>query len=401
MRQEIDERIVITGLGTICALGHNKISFWQNLIAGKNGYGEVTIFDVSQFPFKTACEVRGFHPELYLGKTLSDKTSRCTQFALMAAQEAYSDSGLKDQISPDRMGVIVGTNEGGFLDFEEADAQPSSRLKHHHIQLFRISDAIASQLPIKGPVFTISTSCTSGTNSIGIGKQLITEDKADVIIAGASNTLCRLNFSTFCSVRAMEKRICRPFDAKRRGVILGEGASFLILERYKTAVQRRARIYAELASFAISCDAHHLSIPHPQGRGAALAIEKALSMAGIPKTGIDYINAHGTGTLTNDAMETAAIKSIFGEYAYHIPVSSIKSMVGHCMGSGGAIECLATVLAVYNNICPPTINYSIVDPACDLDYVPNVSRRKNIRAALCNSFGGGGINSVCIFRKAE
>ena len=398
--------VAITGLGIICSLGHNKDTFWDNLVNGKNGCGKITLFDTSPFNRNIACEVKEMSPEVYLDESVIKDDNRCIQFALFAFKEALEDAGLHLNDLHEHPAVVVGTNEGGFLSFENVliHGTPNDSIKSDsglfHLQLSRIADVICSYFYLKGTAITVSTSCTSSLNSIGIGRDLITSGKADIVLAGGSNTICRLNFSTFCAVRAMEKEKCRPFDAKRKGVILGEGAAFLVLERLEYALKRKANIYAELTSYSTACDAFHLSIPHPEGRGAILAMEKALRLGKLSIDQIDYINAHGTGTITNDEMETKAIKKAFGGRAYDIPISSIKSMIGHCMGAAGAIECLATTLSVFHNICPPTINYRHKDRICDLDYVPNKSRSHVVRAALCNSFGGGGVNSTCVLKKA-
>ena len=395
-------RVVVTGLGVICSLGDNKEVFWKNLLSGKDGYGRITLFDTSPFNRKIACEVKDFHPEIYLDKPVAGNTNRCIQFAMIASKECIKDAGLQINDYHEHAAVVVGTNEGGMLSFENTLKHTSDKKSIRdlfHLQLFRIADIIFSYFSLQGPAITISTSCSSSLNAIGIGKDLITSGKVDVAIAGGSNTICQLNFSTFCAIRAMEKQECRPFDAERKGVILGEGAAFLVLEELEHALKRKARIYAELVSYAIACDAYHLSIPHPEGRGAVSAMKKALEIAGLNIDEIDYINAHGTGTPPNDEMETKAIKRVFGRRSYDIPISSIKSMIGHCMGSAGAIGCLSTTLSVFHNVCPPTINYKNKDPVCNLDYIPNKSRSHTVRVALCNSFGGGGINTVCALKK--
>lgn len=410
----LQHRAVITGMGVISPVGNSIEEFWKHLISGESGIDFLTRFDVSDLPTKVAGEVKNFEPNEWLDRKESRRMDRFAQLAIAAAKMAVEDSGLDlETIDKERAGAVVGCGIGGVTTFEEQKeilmTKGPGRVSPFFVPML-ISNMAAGHLSIafglQGASSTVVTACASATNAIGEAMRLIERGEADVVLAGGTEApLTPLAFAGFCSMKAMStekenpKEACRPFDARRSGFVMGEGAGIIVLESLEHAKTRKARIYAELAGYGSSSDAHHITTPIPGGAGAARAMRKALESAEVQPNEVDYINAHGTGTGANDATETAAIKSVFGEFAYKVPISSTKSMTGHLMGAAGAIEAIVCALTIQNGVIPPTMNYGEPDPDCDLDYVPNQAREKKVEVALSNTFGFGGHNATIVLKK--
>ncbi|AHF07607.1 beta-ketoacyl-ACP synthase II [Desulfitobacterium metallireducens] len=410
----MQHRTVITGMGVISPVGNTIEDFWKSLSQGESGLDFVTRFDVSNMPTKVAGEVKDFEPTDWLDKKESRHMDRFAQFAVAAAKMAIRDSGLDlDEIDKERAGTILGCGIGGVTTFEEQKevlmAKGPGRVSPFFVPML-ISNMAAGHVSIEfglqGPSSTVVTACASATNAIGEAMRLIERGEVDIVVAGGTEApLTPLAFAGFCSMKAMStekedpKASSRPFDARRTGFVMGEGAGILILESLEHAKARNAKIYAELIGYGSTSDAYHITTPVPGGAGAARAMGKALESAGVMPEEIDYINAHGTGTGANDSTETAAIKIVFGDCADKVAISSTKSMTGHLMGAAGAIEAIACVLTIQNGVIPPTINYGEVDPHCDLDYVPNQAREKNVDIAMSNTFGFGGHNATIVIKK--
>jgi beta-ketoacyl-acyl-carrier-protein synthase II len=412
----LKRRVAVTGIGALTVLGLNTQDTWAGMVAGKSGIARITQFDPSEFTVQIAGEVCGFDSSKFIEPKEARRMARCSQFAVGAASEALVDSGLNigKDIAADRVGVVMGTAMGGF---EMSDAGMLEFRKHNFRRgnPFALSAAlpnapghyISTHYNAKGPLSTVVAACASGTHAIGDAAELIRQGRAEAVFAGgveaciieaaiASFTLMRV-LSTSCN--EIPERAQRPFDVSRDGFAYSEGCAVFMLEDMDRAKARGAQIYAEVLGMGISSDAHHIAIPDPTGSGAIRAMQWAVESSGIDAAQIGYINAHGSATQTNDALETAAIKHVFGERAYDIPVTSTKSMTGHAMGASGAIEALSTVLSLKHNVIPPTINLENADPACDLDYVPHTARAKEVEFALSNSFGLGGQNASIVFRK--
>ena len=410
-----EQRVVVTGLGAICPVGNDVPSAWAALVDGRSGVGRITKFDASAFAVDIVAEVRDFHPEEVIpGKQLRRMT-RPAQYAVVVAQEAVADAGLViDASNAEEVGVIFGSAGGGYgliLEqqriFQERGARRVTPFLISHMLPDASSGHIAIMLGAQGPNLCPGSACSTGTSAVGEAMETIRRGDAKAIICGGTDEpLLPVLMAGFQALRGIADdpdptKACKPFDAKRNGFVVGEGAAALVLESLASARARDARCYAEVVGYGSSSDAHDMEAPHESARGPALAMGMALRKSGLPVEEIDYINAHGTGTPLNDRVETAAIKAVFGEHAYRLAVSSTKSMVGHLMGGAGALEALATAKAVHEGVLPPTINYETPDPDCDLDYVPNVARRTEVRAALSNSIGLGGHNATVIFRRME
>lgn len=411
-------RVVVTGVGPITPIGSGKETFWNNLVAGKSGIGMITQFDTTDFTVKIAGEVKDFDFAAYGDKKEGKRMDRVTQFAVAAAKLALEDSKLDlEKIEPLRCGVCVGTGIGGIHTFLEqslkyGDKGPS-KISPFFIPM-EIPNMPAGQIGIaygfKGPNTAIVTACATGTNCIGDAFRTIQYGDADVMLAGGTEAaISPIAIAGFANMKALstnnenpEGASC-PFDKKRDGFVMGEGAGILVLEELEHAKARGAHIYAELVGYGMNCDAYHITAPDPTGETPALCLQTALNDAGMEPEDIDYINAHGTSTHRNDLGETLAIKKIFGEHAYKLAVSSNKSMIGHLLGAAGGVEAIATVLTIENSIIPPTINYQDPDleEGLDLDYVPNVARQAEVNAALTNNLGFGGHNVSLIFKKYE
>ncbi len=410
-------RAVITGMGSITPLGSSISLYWNGLINGISGVRKITQFDASEFPCQIAGEVPDFYPDDYLDRKESRRLPRSAQIALASAMQAVKDAGLPDTMpNKERSGVVYGTALGGIDQIDEGTTalrtQGMNRVNPFTIP-FSIpnlsSFLIARQFQCLGPNSTIVTACATGTQTIGEAAELVRHGKADVVIAGGTESLIKdYSVAGFCAMRALPlnynenpQAASRPFDADREGFILSEGAGALVVESLEHALGRGAHIYAEIIGHSATSDAFHIAQPDPDADGAIRTMRWALADACIAPAEIDYINAHGTSTPLNDSTETKAIKTVFGEHAYKIAISSTKSMIGHAMGASGTLEAIATVLIIMHGIIHPTINYSTPDPECDLDYVPNQARNQDVHYALSNSFGLGGQNACLILKKFD
>ena len=409
-------RVVVTGLGAIAPLGDNVPALWEALAEGRSGVGPITHFDASDLATRIAAEVRNFDPKEHFGHKEARRMDRFMQFALVAVEEAIADAGLViNESNSEQTGVVIGTGIGGISTLvsqvQVLEKQGPRRVSPFFIPMI-LPDSAAGQVAItfgiKGPNMAVTTACATGLNAIGEAAEMIRRGFIHTAICGGSEaailplTVAAFNVMGVLSTRNEEpQRASRPFDARRDGFVMGEGAAILVLERLEKAQARGARIYGEVIGYGSSADAYHMAAPAVEGTGAAQAMRMALTEAGLKPHQVDYINAHGTGTALNDVSETAAIKSVFGDYAYQVAVSSTKSMIGHLLGAAGAIEAIACLKALETGLIPPTINYEYPDPACDLDYVPNKARPANLQTAMTNSFGLGGHNACLIFRKFE
>jgi 3-oxoacyl-[acyl-carrier-protein] synthase II len=408
------KRVVITGLGCITPLGNDVSTLWRNIQAGKSGVGLITHYDTSQFKVKIGAEVRDFDAAALFGVRDARRMDRFAQFGLAATLQAVADSGLVITASNrDHIGVVLGTGIGGMNTlFEQIGVffqRGPDRVSPFLVPMMLPDTAagmVAIQLGVRGPNMAIVSACASGTNALGEASEVIRRGSADVVISGGTESvivpiaMAGLGVMTALSARNNEpQRASRPFDKDRDGFVMGEGAAILVLESEEHARGRGAQIWGEISGYGTSNDAFHISAPAEDGAGAALCMRFALNDAGLSTTDIGYINAHGTSTQLNDKSETAAIKSVFGPQAYKIPVSSTKSMTGHLLGAAGALEALICVKVLQDSILPPTINYETPDPECDLDYVPNHSRRVQVQHIMSNSFGFGGHNASIIISK--
>jgi 3-oxoacyl-[acyl-carrier-protein] synthase II len=397
------KRVAITGLGIFCSIGKNVGEFFLALREGRSGIGPVTLFDTSKYPSKIGAEIRDYRPEDFFDKKILRRLSRTDQFALIAAEEALRTSGLHS-VHSEEVGVCLGAGAGGMFEAEtyhrevllHGKSKPSLVLPF--IPSFS-TDQIGKRFGFSGPKLTVTTACSSSATAIGYGADLIKNGRARVVLCGGSEALSELTFGGFNSLRAMDLSPCRPFDRKRAGMSLGEGAAILVLEDLDKAMRREAKIYAEFLGYGLSGEAYHMTAPEPSGAIEARIMKEAMEEGGISPSEVNHINAHGTGTPLNDKVETLAIKKAFGERAYTIPVTSIKSMVGHCLGSAGAIEAIASILSITRQFVPPTLNHTEGDEECDLDYVPGTSREKEVRFVLSNSFAFGGNCTTLTFGK--
>jgi 3-oxoacyl-[acyl-carrier-protein] synthase II len=408
-----DRRVVVTGLGAVTSIGHDVGSFWSGLVAGKIGVDRVTLFDPSAFACQIGAEVRGWDVNAHMDPKEARRNDRYTHFGFVAAKQAVADSGLDmAREDGDRVGVIIGSGIGGMQTYETQlkvlfDRGPRKVSPFTIPSLIgnMCSGLVAIEYGARGPNFGIVSACATGTHSLGEAAHAIRRGDADVMVAGGSEAaITPFAYASFCSMKAMSTRndapsaASRPFDKNRDGFIMGEGAGILVLESLEHARARGARIYCELAGYAATCDAYHITQPDPEGKGLSMAMRRALASAGVAPEGVDYINAHGTSTPYNDKFETFAIKKIFGEGAYRVAISSTKSMTGHLLGAAGGIESVICVKAIEQGTIPPTMNLEEPDPDCDLDYVPNVARSARVRTVLSNNLGFGGQNASIVFR---
>ena len=407
-------RVVITGLGVVAPNGIGKEEFWKANIEGRSGVDKITSFDVTHLESKIYAKVKDFEHLNYISKEEARRVDRFVHLGLASAKTALDDSKLDlEKEDRDRIGVIIGSGLGGIL-FHEDQMRVAYEKGAHRVNarsVPRISpNAVASHIAIQynlmGPNMVISNACASGTFAVGEALRLIQSNDMDLCVSGGAEApLTEFTFGGYCVLKVLSKRngspqeASRPFDKERDGFVLGEGSAALILEELAHALKRNAHIYAELIGYGSNSGAYHIVIPEPEGRDAAKTMRKALQDAKVKPEDIDYINAHGTSTTLNDKAETRAIKEVFGDYAYKIPVSSTKSMIGHTIGAAGAIEALVCALAIENNLIPPTINYKYPDPDCDLDYVPNQARKAGVDIALSNSFGFGNCNACLILKR--
>lgn len=409
------KRVVVTGMGAVSPLGNSVKENWEKAINGVSGIGPLTRVNADEFPAKVAGEVKDFEITDYVDRKEARKMDRFTHYAIAAAKMAVEDSKL--EITPEnaeRVGVWIGSGIGGMETFEQ---QYDVFLKRGHRRVspffvpMLIPDMASGQVSImlgaKGINSCTVTACATGTNSIGDAFKAIQRGDADVIVTGGAEApITRMALAGFCANTALSTNpdpdsASRPFDKNRDGFVIGEGAGVLVLEELSHAMKRKAPIYAEIVGYGSTGDAHHITAPAPEGEGGARAMKMALDDAKLSSDAIDYINAHGTSTEYNDSLETMAIKSVFGEHAYQLAVSSTKSMTGHLLGAAGGVEAIFSVLSIVNDLIPPTIHYHEKDPVCDLDYVPNEAREKTVRCAMSNSFGFGGHNATIIFKKYE
>ncbi|GBD11720.1 3-oxoacyl-[acyl-carrier-protein] synthase 2 [bacterium HR23] len=409
-------RVVVTGMGVISPLGLSVEATWQALLQGRSGVGRITAFDPAPFETQIAAEVKGFDPLTYMDKKEARRTDRFVQFALAAAQEALRQAGLNGTPpNPERCATIIGTGVGGILTLSQQFAVLQEKGPHRvspFLVPMMLSDMASGQLSIafgfKGPNFGTVSACASGSDAIGEAYELIRRGEVDLALAGGAEApICPIAIAGFNACQALSRRnheperASRPFDAQRDGFVIGEGAAIMVLERLEHALARGAQPLVELVGYSATADAYHITQPAPGGEGGARAMALALRRAGLKPKDVDYINAHGTSTPLNDKYETQAIKAVFGEEAYRIPISSTKSMTGHLLGAAGALEAVITAMAILRGAIPPTINLDNPDPECDLDYTPWVPRYGRVRVAMSNALGFGGHNSTLVFRQWE
>lgn len=410
------KRVVITGLGCVTPVGTGKDDFWVNIKSGVSGIDKITRFDYTNYQTQIAGEVKDFTPEDYISKKELKKMDRFTQFAMVASKLAVADSELDlNNIDGNRMGTVIGTGIGGV---ETIEAQHKNLLEKGNRRVspffipMMIGNMAAGQVAIefgaKGPSTNICTACASGTNSVGDAFKIIQRGDADIMIAGGTEaSVAEFAVAGFCNMKAMStnndnpQKASRPFDKDRDGFVMGEGCGILILEELESAIKRNAKIYAEIVGYGMTSDAYHITTPAENGEGAARSMQMAINDAGIEPEKIDYINAHGTSTYYNDLYETMAIKSVFGENAKNVSISSTKSMTGHLLGASGAIEAIVCALAIKDNFVPPTINLENPGEGMDLDYTPNKGKERTINYALSNSLGFGGHNATIVLKKYE
>ena len=406
-------RVVITGLGVVTSIGHDVDAFWASLLAGRGGIHRVTLFDPTEFASQIGAEVRDWDAAKHMDPKEARRNDRYTHFGFVAAKQAVSDSGLDvTKENGDRVGVIIGSGIGGMWTYE-SQLKVLAERGPRRVSPFTIpslignmcSGLVAIEYGARGPNFGIVSACATGTHALGEAAHAIRRGEADVMIAGGSEAaITPFAYASFCSMKAMSTRndtpekACRPFDQDRDGFVMGEGAGVLVLESLEHARARGARIYCELAGYAATCDAFHITQPDPEGKGLSLAMQRALEYAAVAPEAIDYINAHGTSTPYNDKFETLAIKKLFGDHARKLAVSSTKSMTGHLLGAAGGIESVICAKTIQTGKIPPTINLEKPDPDCDLDYVPNVAREAKVRAVLSNNLGFGGQNAAAVFK---
>jgi 3-oxoacyl-[acyl-carrier-protein] synthase II len=402
----MSHRVVVTGLGAVTPVGSGG-EVWDHLLAGKSGFAPVESFDTSKFGTHLGAEVRGFDPAPWVRKLDASRLGRASQLAVAAARMALEDAGVDPSaVAPERVGVAMGTTSGEPREVERFDdrvlAGETASIGAEFITLYpchMIAAHVARELGLAGVCTMIPTACAAGNYAIAHGLDLLRRGRADLMLAGGADAFSRITYSGFHRLGAIAPERCQPFDKNRKGMIPGEGAAILVLEPLERARGRGARIYAEVAGYGLSCDAHHMTAAHPEGDGAARAMTGALADAGLRPEDVSYVSAHGTGTPTNDRLETLAVLRVFGDAAPRTPMSSIKSMIGHTMGAASAIEALVCSLAVATGWIPPTMNLD--EPDGDLDYVPNQARQHDVRVAMNNAYAFGGNNASVIFRRVD
>ena len=409
-------RVVITGMGAVTSLGQNVETLWKALLAGCSGISTISAFDVTDYTTQFAGEIKDWDCTPYLSVKEARRTDKFIQYAIGAAQQAFADSGMiVTEENRDAIGVAIGSGIGGLQSIEDQHTILQER-GPNRITPFLIPGIICNEgagmvsiaLGLRGPVTCVATACATGNNNIGDAWHIIRRGDAEAMLAGGTeSSITPLGTAGFCAARSMStrndcpERASRPFDLNRDGFVMGEGAGVVMLESLDSALARNAKIYAELVGYGMSADAYHITAPSPQGEGATRSMRAALKSARLQPEAIDYINAHGTSTGLGDKNETAAIKTVFGESAYKIPVSSTKSMLGHLLGAAGAVEAIVCVQTIREGVITPTINYETPDPECNLDYVPNAARKAEVSCAMSNSFGFGGHNATLIIRRYE
>ncbi len=415
------ERIVITGIGAISPIGNTAEDTWNNAKNGVSGVAPITHFSVENYQVKIAAEVKNFQPDQYMSDKEARRRDRYQNFALAAARSAVSQAGLDDVngqgINPERIGVVVASAVGGLTTLHEGintirDEGPR-RVSPFLIPMLMVNGAaglIAIEYGFQGPAMSVGSACASSSDGLGVAWMMLQSGMVDIVIAGGSEaTITPIGISAFDRLGALSRyqvvdsngnySTPKPFDRNRDGLVMGEGAAILVFERESFARARDVKVLAEFAGYSATSDAYHITAPAPDGAGGARAIQKVLEISDLHLMQVDYINAHGTATVLNDLSETRAIKSVFGKQAYNIPISSTKSMTGHMMGATGALEAIFSILAIRDEVIPPTINYQEPDPECDLDYVPNIARKHPVRVVISNAFGFGGHNSVIAIRQ--
>ena len=408
-------RVVVTGIGCLTALGHDVTSFWDALVKGRSGISRVTRFDPTDFPSKVGAEVRDFDPSKYMDGKEAKRNDRYTQYAVAASRLAIQDANVDiTKIDSERFGVIIGSGIGGMETIEN-QARVLIERGPSRVSPFTIPSLIANiaagvvaiEFQAKSVNFGVVSACASGSHALGEALRHIRDGHADIMLSGGSEAaITRLGYAGFCNMQAMStdfndtpEKASRPFDKLRDGFIMGEGSGVLVIESLEHAQARGARIYCELAGYGATCDAYHITGQDQEGKGLALCLNRALAEAGIEKSEVGYINAHGTSTPINDRCETLAIKRCFGELAPKISISSTKSMTGHLLGAAGGVEAAACVMAIHTGMIPPTINYENPDPDCDLDYTPNVAKARKVDVAISNNLGFGGHNASLVFKR--
>lgn len=411
-----DRRVVITGIGALTPIGKTAPDYWNGLISGKSGANSIEHFDTSDFPTKFAAQLDDYDELAYFDRKEARRMDRVCQYAMITALEAIEDSDVDlDSIDKNRVGVIVGTGIGGMMTFYNQSVEFFEHGPRGVSPFFipmLIPDMLAGQISIKygfkGPNFCAVSACATGSHNIGLAYDAIKYGQCDMAVSGGSEApISGIGIAGFTSMRAMSTRnddpehASRPFDKNRDGFVLGEGSAMLFLEEYEHAKKRGARIYGEIVGYGFSADAHHITAPDPDGEGVILALTEALSSAGIQPEDVEHINMHGTSTPLGDIAETNSLKKVFGDHAYKINFNSTKSMTGHTLGAAGALESVATLLAIYHGTIPPTINYETPDPECDLNYTVNEAEVRDITFALNNAFGFGGHNTTLVFKKFE
>lgn len=411
----MSRKVVVTGMGAVTPIGNNVEEYWNSLKSGKSGIDYIKNIDTSTIDVKIGAEVKAFHPEEVMPKKEVRRLDKFSQFVLYAADEAIKSSGLDvENINSKRFGVYVGSGIGGFMTME-SETEKIATGKSRRVSPFFVpmtiinlgAGNIAIKYGAKGPCTSMVTACATGNNNIGEAFRLIKDGYADVMLAGSGEApITKMGVAGFASMKALNfnndiYRASIPFDKDRSGFVIGEGGAVLVLESEEHAISRGSKILAEIVGYGSTCDAYHITCPHPEGEGAADAMIEAIEEAGIERNEVSYINAHGTSTPLNDKYETYAIKRVFDDYAYNIPVSSTKSMTGHLLGGAGSIEAVACIKALQEGFIPPTIGLENVDEELDLDYVPNKGREKELKYVLSNSLGFGGHNATLLFKKWE
>lgn len=403
-------RIVVTGLGVVTALGADRKTFWKNLLDGRSGISEIRSFDTSAYSVHRGGEIHDFEPTRHLRRLDPERTGRASQLAAAAARQALDDAGLTSGsplVPPsERIGVVMGTTSGEPREIErfddayvadDLDAVGSELVDRYPNHV--IAGHVAAELDLAGPNVMIPTACAAGNYAVAWAFDALRFGRADAMLAGGADAFSRITFTGFARLGAIAPERCQPFDRNRQGMIPGEGAAVLVLETEERARGRGAEIYAEVAGYGLSCDAHHMTAAHPEGEGAARAMTEALAVTGINPDDVGYVSAHGTGTPTNDKLETIALQRVFGDDVKKVPVSSIKSMLGHTMGAASAIEALVCSLAVRDGVVPPTAHFEEPDPECDLDVIPNEAREIPVEWAMNNAYAFGGNNASVLFRR--
>jgi 3-oxoacyl-[acyl-carrier-protein] synthase II len=402
----MDARIVVTGIGAVTPVGSGRRAVWEALLAGTSGIAPVESFDTGAFSVHLGGEVRGFDAARHLRRVRPEEVGRASQLACAAARLALDDAGLDPAAAePARAGVAMGTTSGEPREVERFNdsyvAERLAEVDRRFIALYpchTIAASVAAEVAFAGPNAMLPTACAAGNYAVAHACDVLRAGRADVMLAGGADSFSRITYTGFARLGAIAPERCQPFDRQRKGMIPGEGAAVLVLEPYARAARRGARIYAEVAGYGLSCDAHHMTGAHPEGDGARRAMEQALAESGVAADEVSYVSAHGTGTPTNDRLESIAFHRVFGAAARRVPVSSIKSMLGHTMGAASAIEAAVCALAVAGGVVPPTINFEEPDPDCDLDVVPNEAREMPVRVAMNNAYAFGGNNASVIFR---